>query len=90
MRFAISLADRTQMLMFFLGFPGVQEPEKEDTGKDFTRFISDEVWACKWPGKEEEDDKSGVRVAKQATIKKGVNGYSWSSIKEQQRKDPCV
>ncbi len=66
------------------------EPKKNDTGKDFIRLTSDEVRACLWPGKGEESDESTVRVAKQAVIKKGVDGYSWSSICEQQRKDPCI
>ncbi len=52
------------------------EPEKNDTGKDFIRLTSDEVRACLWPGKGEESDESTVRVAKQAVIKKGVDGYS--------------
>ncbi|RXN16347.1 Transposon Ty3-I Gag-Pol poly [Labeo rohita] len=66
------------------------EPEREDTGKDFIRLTSDEVRACLWPGEGEEIEESTVRVAKQAVIKKGVDGYSWSSISEQQRKDPCI
>lgn len=66
------------------------EPEKDDTGKDLIRLTSEEVRACLWPGKGEEGDESMVRVAKQAVIKKGVDGYSWSSICEQQRKDPCI
>ncbi len=65
------------------------ELEEDDTEKDFILLTSDEVRACLWPGKEEED-KSMVRVAKQATIKRRLDGYNWSSIKEQQRKDPCI
>lgn len=70
--------------------PWGMEPEEDDNGKDFIRLTSDEVRACLWPGKEEGVDKSVVRVAKQAAIRKSVDGYSWSSIKEQQRKDPCI
>ncbi|KAG1926094.1 interleukin-1 receptor accessory protein-like 1-A [Pimephales promelas] len=70
--------------------PWCMEPEEDDDGKDLIRLTSNEVRACLWPGKEEGVDKSVVRVAKQAAIRKGVDGYSWSSIKEQQRKDPCI
>ncbi len=66
------------------------EPEKGDTGKDIIQLTTDEVRACLWPGKGEEGVESTVRVAKQAIIKEGVDGYSWSSICEQQRKDPCI
>ncbi len=66
------------------------EPEEDDTEKDFIRLTSDEVRACLWLGKGEKDDKSMVRVAKQPAIKRGVDGYNWLCIKEQQRNDPCI
>ncbi len=66
------------------------EPEEDDTEKELIWLTSDEVRACLWLGKGEEDDKSMVRVAKQPAIKRGVDGYNWSSIKEQQRNDPCI
>ncbi|KAK3536166.1 hypothetical protein QTP70_032720, partial [Hemibagrus guttatus] len=66
------------------------EQEQEDTEKDFIWLTSDEVPACLWTSKGEEGDEATVRVAKQALIRKGVDGYSWSSISEQQRKDPCI
>ncbi len=70
--------------------PWGMEPEEDDTEKDLIRLTSDEVRASLWLGKGEEDDKSMVRVAKQAAIKRGVDGYNLSSIKEQQRNDPCI
>lgn len=66
------------------------EPEKDDAGKYFIRLISDEVRACLWPGKDEEGNEPTVQTATQAVIKAGVDGYSWSSICEQQKKDPCI
>lgn len=68
----------------------VVEPEDDDTGKDLIQLSSDEVHACLWLGKEEEGNEPNVQVSKQAEIKKGVNGYSWSAVEEQQRKDPCI
>lgn len=35
------------------------EPEEDDTEKELIRLTSDEVRACLWLGKGEEDDKSG-------------------------------
>ncbi len=70
--------------------PWDMEPEEDDTEKDFIRLTSDEVRACLWLGKGEKDDKSMVRVAKQAAIKRGVDGYNWLCIKEQQRNDSCI
>lgn len=66
------------------------EPEKDDAKKDFIRLTSDEVRACLWPGKNEESGGHTVHIATQAVIKTGVDGYSWLSIGEQQKKDPCI
>uniref|UniRef100_A0A3B1JKD5 Gypsy retrotransposon integrase-like protein 1 n=1 Tax=Astyanax mexicanus TaxID=7994 RepID=A0A3B1JKD5_ASTMX len=70
--------------------PAHEEPEAKDTGKDFILINTEEVRACLWPAAERREVEPAVHVAVQASIRKGVSGYSWGEIEEQQKCDPDI
>ncbi|XP_052392086.1 uncharacterized protein LOC127939541 [Carassius gibelio] len=67
--------------------PSSEEPEQEDSAKDFIRMNSDEVRACLWPVANKHQI---VQASVQVSVTRKVPGYSWSDIEEQQKIDPHI
>lgn len=70
--------------------PTKEEPERDDTEKDFIRISSEEVYACLWPALETKQEDISVQLAVQASIRKEVNGYSWDEIMRLQKSVPVI
>lgn len=70
--------------------PSHGEAESSDTGKDFILIGTEEVRACLWPAVEREGGEPAVQAAVRASVRRGVSGYSWGEIEEQQRGDPDI
>lgn len=70
--------------------PAEQEPEKEDTEKDFMLLGTDAVRALFWPATEAERDKEDREIAVQAVVKSKVVGQSWEEVSELQNEDLTV
>ncbi|KAI4904285.1 hypothetical protein NFI96_007443, partial [Prochilodus magdalenae] len=70
--------------------PSQEEPEASDTGKDFILIDTEEVRACLWPAPERKGNEPAVQVAVQAAVRRGISGYSWGEIEEQQKCDPDI
>ncbi len=70
--------------------PTKEEPERDDTEKDFIRISSEEVHACLWPPHETKREDVGIQLAVQASVRKVVNGYSWDEIMKLQKSDPVI
>lgn len=67
--------------------PSGEEPEQEDSTKDFIKMNSDEVRACLWPVAEK---RQKVQAAVRVSVSKKIPGYNWSDIGEQQKIDPKI
>ncbi len=67
--------------------PSCEEPEQEDSAKDFIKMKSDEVRACLWPVAKQQQR---VQASVQVSVTRKVPGYSWSDIEEQQKIDPHI
>ncbi|KAL1260060.1 hypothetical protein QQF64_007887 [Cirrhinus molitorella] len=67
--------------------PSLEEPEQEDSAKDFIKMNSDEVRACLWPAVKEQQR---IQASVQVSVTRKVPGYSWSDIEEQQKIDPHI
>lgn len=62
------------------------EADEEDSGKDFICLGPEEVRACLWPGQKD----ITTQGATQSAVRAAVNGFSWSELEMEQRKDPRV
>ncbi len=69
--------------------PSCEEPEQEDSAKDFIKMNSDEVCACLWPFAKQQQ-KVQACVSDKMSVTRKVPGYSWSDIEEQQKIDPHI
>lgn len=67
--------------------PLTEEPEEEDTAKDFIQMNSEEVRACLWPVNEKQ---AKLQTSIQVSMMNKISGCSWSEIEEQQKNDPTV
>lgn len=67
--------------------PSSEEPEQEDSDKDFIKMNSDEVRTCLWPVSEKQQK---VQASVQVSVTRKVPGYSWSDIEEQQKNDSNI
>lgn len=70
--------------------PTTEEPEVEDTGKDFLVMTSEEVRACLWPAKETGAERQEGHIAVQTAVKGKVSGYEWSEVQQLQTADSNI
>ncbi|XP_076730651.1 retrovirus-related Pol polyprotein from transposon 412 [Maylandia zebra] len=70
--------------------PDQEEPEQEDTGKDFIKVGPEEVRACLWPARLEKDGRADLKARVQATAGKALGGHSWEEVEGAQKSDPVV
>lgn len=66
--------------------PVSTEPEGEDSGKDFICLGSEEVRACLWPGQKDVVTHGAI----QSAVRAAVDGFSWTELAMEQKKDPMV